>query len=106
MRGWLALYAAFGLASATRADAQLKLVPTVIPSPAHTADFSVPGDTWTNDPAPLAGGMITTDEMGANTMLGVGLVKMHGRTRRGSELQAGAADVQKRNPAVTFVLKF
>jgi hypothetical protein len=50
--------------------------------------------------------MITTEEVAPETMFGVGLVKMHGRKRNGSDLRTGAPAAQTRNPAVTFVVKF
>jgi hypothetical protein len=91
--------------AASAAHAQLKqLVPA--DHPARTADFSLSRQAWTNDPPPLAGGMLTSDEIGPNTLVGVGLVKMRARKRDGSDLRTGAPAAQTRNPAVTFVLKF
>lgn len=107
MRGWLAICSVLPVAAATGAHAQIRALVGFQAAPsAHTANFAIPSQAWTNDPAPFANGMITTDELAPQTMLGVGLVKMHGRKRSGSDLRTGAPDVQTRNPAVTLVVKF
>ena len=108
MREWLAICSAVPLAAATPAYAQMRtLLPAQAPSLPHEANFGVSDQSWTNDPAPLADGMITTEGTAPNSMVGVGLVKMHGRKRNGSDLRPGNdSDFETRNPAVTFVLKF
>jgi hypothetical protein len=107
VRRWLAICSVVPLAAATSANGQMR---ALIPRPAklapHQSNFALSNQSWTGDPAPFADGMITTEEVAPETMFGVGLVKMHGRKRNGSDLRTGAPAAQTRNPAVTFVVKF
>jgi hypothetical protein len=109
VKAWLGFCAFLPLVTATAAQAQLRKLAQIEGAgapPTRTVHFSIPAQAWVNAPAPFAGGVVTTDEMGPNTMLGVGLVRMRGRKRDGSDLRTGAPAAQRRNPAVTFVVKF
>jgi hypothetical protein len=107
VRGWLAICSVLPLAAATGAHAQIRaLMHSQTQSPPHAANFALSTQSWTNDPPPFADGMITTDKVAPETIVGIGLVRMHGRKRNGSDFRTGAPAVQTRNPAVTFVLKF
>jgi hypothetical protein len=96
------------LGASSAAQAQMKALVSDQPAPrTHAAEFNVPADGWTNDPDPLSDGMITREGSVPNSLLGFGLVKMRGRKRNGSDMRPGVVqEVQTRNPAVTFVLKF
>lgn len=108
MTGWRAVSSVLLMMVSVTAHAQTR--PALWQSGGHfslrTARASLPGRSWINDPAPFAGGMISTDNVSPDAMLGVGLVKMHGRERNGSDMRVGAPEVDTRNPAVTFVVKF
>ena len=109
MKAWLAFCALLPLVAATAAQGQLRKLVQIEGGTAtstRTARFAIPAQAWISAPAPLAGGMITTDQVGPNAVLGLGLVKMRGRKRDGSDLKTGATPAQRRNPAVTFVVKF
>lgn len=109
MKAWLAFCALLPLVAATAAQGQLRKLVQIEGAAATSirmGHFGIPAQGWINAPAPLAHGMITTEQMGPNTMLGIGLVRMRGRKRDGSDLKTGATPAQRRNPAVTFVVKF
>lgn len=109
MIGWLAILSVLLMVSAT-ADAQIR---QLLPPPMARGNFSsrlahvrLPPGSWINDPAPFADGMISANNVSPKAVLGLGLVKMHGRERNGSDMRVGAPDVETRNPAVTFAVKF
>ena len=111
MRVWLPVAGIVQLAAAAAASAQVgrnPFAPLNAVTPAkRTADFSLHGGSWINDPGPFDGGLIKKEDVATDTIVGLGLVKMRGRKRNGSDMQPGAdVEVQKRNPAVTVVLKF
>ena len=108
MKLWLLVAGVVQLGAVTAASAQMNpFPPHQAKAVARSADLSLHGDTWVNDPGPFDGGLITKEDAATDTIVGLGLVKMRGRARNGSDMQPGAdVDVQKRNPAVTVVLKF
>lgn len=106
MRPWLLVSFVLQAAAGTAAYSQnngFASAHFATPVSTHSADFSLHDSSWVNDPAPFDGGMITREDAATDTIVGLGLVKMRGRTRSGSDTDV---DVQKRNPAVTVVLKF
>ena len=108
MKLWLLVASIVQVGSATAAYAQMNpFLPDRAMPTAHSADFSLHGGSWVNEPGPFDGGLITKEDAATDTLVGLGLVKMRGRARNGSDMQPGAdVEVQKRNPAVTVVLKF
>jgi hypothetical protein len=72
----------------------------------QSLDFSIVRQQENEVSSPFQHGMLTQKEVGSDSFLGIGLVKMRGRRKDGSDMRAGVDPVVTRNPAVTFVLKF
>lgn len=109
MRLWLAFCSVLPLAAATTALAQTKGLESPTASLSHRihADaFRLSQQSWAGRPAPFVGGMVTSEHILPDALVGLGLVKMHGRARRESEMRAGASEVQTRKLGATVVLKF
>ncbi len=107
MARWLAMPILLAFSTAVSGQAQIHAVPQR-PAAGHlqSLDFSIAGKQDYEAPGPLRNGMITEQEVSADSFFGVGLVKMRGRKKDGSDMRPGADPVSTRNPAVTFVVRF
>lgn len=93
-------------AAAGHAETRQTVPPPAAVSHLQSLNFSVVGQQEYEAAGPLRHGMLTQQEVGAGSFFGVGLVKMRGRKKDGSDLRPGADRVVTDNPAVTFVIKF
>lgn len=108
MRWWLALCVAAPVVGTSAAHAQMKALVTGDAQPAHsrTVDFDITSHSQFSAGQPFANGMITERDFSSNAFVGMGLVRMHGRKKDGSDMRADVPPVITQNPAVTFVVKF
>lgn len=109
MRLWLAMCVAAPVIGASPAHAQMKGLPAghaAQSSHPRTLDFDVTNRAQFSAGQQFADGMITERDLSSNAFVGMGLVRMEGRRRDGSDMRADVPRETTRNPAVTFVVKF
>lgn len=109
MRWWLAMCVAAPAFGASVAQAQMKGIATgaqAQPSHPPMVDLDVTSHAQFSAGPQFANGMITERDLSSSAFVGMGLVRMEGRMRDGSDMRADVPRVTTRNPAVTFVVKF
>src|SRR5579884_4211923 len=94
------------LPAAGQGQTVARLSPRPAPHANRSLDMSIVEQPGYSAADPLQGGKLTEKELSTDSYFGVGLVKMHGRKKDGSDMRAGADPVITRNPALTFVVKF
>ena len=108
MGKWLAFAAILPLMSAAAANAQMKgLGIADIASVARTRalDLRLVEERSVDTRAPFTNGLIAQQSVAPNALVGLGLARIYGRTKRGDARITDAPSIG-RKPAVTFVLKF
>ena len=109
MREWLAFAAVIPLLAATGAQAQMKELTTgMVAEVAKTRalDLRLSQELGAQRPVPLVGGMLVSQGVAPNALVGVGLANMYTRKKLGSNARGEDRPSRSRKPAVTFVLKF
>lgn len=105
MRPWLAAAAAVPLLVPAAAVAQADFAQPLSSPKSHTApNFTLPAIPEFTSQSPLQDGMLAEDDLASNAHLGLGLVRMSSRKKRGLRLEQ--EPVITRNPGVSLVIQF
>lgn len=108
MRTWVSAAAVVPLLWATAAQAQAMkgLLGTDVAAVARQriVDLRLYPQQGIEDPSSFIGGMLVQQGLSKNALLGVGLARMYGRSKR--VVRVGDAPVLSQKPAVSLVMKF
>jgi hypothetical protein len=106
---WLVIGTAVSMGWATAASAQLKgLSSAEIAGVARTRalDLRISQPELPLQRQPLVGGMLVSQEVAPNAVIGLGLAGLYGKKKSGTDVRINGGPSRPRKPAVTFVLRF